>query len=77
MKNNFDWISESKSKVHNVQTLINGLKSQAMHKYDGECKILTEAEIVLFCWKRGVSPAVLNSKNYVKPVLQAPTPQIS
>jgi hypothetical protein len=46
-------------------------------KNNGACKVLTEAEIVLFCFKRGVSPAVLNSKNYVKPALQAITPNIS
>ena len=48
MKNNFDWINESKAQVHSVQTLMNGLKSQAMHKYDGDCKVFTKYEIIAF-----------------------------
>jgi hypothetical protein len=35
MKNNFQWISESRSQVHNVKTLMNGLKSQAFKKHNG------------------------------------------
>jgi hypothetical protein len=38
MKNNFQWINESRSQVHNVQTLINGLKPQAFKKHNGEEK---------------------------------------
>ena len=47
---------------------------QAFRAKRSTCKVYTEAEIVLFCGKRGLSPAVLNSKNYVKPALQAITP---
>ena len=48
MKNNFQWINESKAQVHNVQTLINGLKSQAFKKHNGACKVFTKYEILAF-----------------------------
>ena len=38
MKNNFQWISESRSQIHNVQTFMNGKKRQAFKKHNGEEK---------------------------------------
>ena len=40
MKNNFDWISKTRSKVYNVQTYMNGKKSKKMKGNNGECKRL-------------------------------------
>ena len=40
MKNNNDWIVKNRSKVFNVQTLLNGLKSQAFKKYNGTSQTL-------------------------------------
>ena len=44
MKNNFQWILESTSRIHNVQTFLNGRKSTALHKHDGACRVLNYAE---------------------------------
>ena len=48
MKNNFQWINESRAKIHNVQTFMNGLKSQAFKKHNGDCKVFTKYEILAF-----------------------------
>ena len=52
MKNNNDWIVKNRSKVFNVQTYLNGLKSQAFKKYNGPCKTYTKDQIRAFERKR-------------------------
>ena len=41
MKNNFEWIVENNSKIHNPQTFLNGKVSKAFKKYNGEEKTLS------------------------------------
>jgi len=48
MKTNNDWIVKSRANTYNVQTLLNGLKSQAFKKYNGTCKTYTKDEIRAF-----------------------------
>jgi hypothetical protein len=47
-KSNTDWIEKARSNTYNVQTLMNGLKSQAFKKYNGDCKTYTKDQIRAF-----------------------------
>ena len=47
-KSNTEWIEKARSNTYNVQTLMNGLKSQAFKKYNGDCKTYTKDQIRAF-----------------------------
>ena len=47
-KSNTDWIEKARSKVFNVQTLMNGLERQVFIGNNGPCKTYTKDQIRAF-----------------------------